>query len=81
MKYLDLAVLDRKVILPELLTKTYLPNYTAAERADFIEVNSWEVQLLKLDDFIISGGSSSFIKSGNVYIERYFQCLILILHC
>ena len=71
-KYLDLApALNKQVILPEILTKTYFPNYTSSKIDNFIAFNSPKVELLELEDFIVSGGSSSFIKDNNLYIERY----------
>lgn len=70
-KYLDLTPLNRTVISPEVLTKTHLPNYTSTNMGNCIEVNSPEVQLLELENFIISGSSSSFINGNDLYIERY----------
>lgn len=70
-KYLDLAEVDRKIISPAILTKTYLPNYTSTKKGSFVEVNCPEVQLLKLENFIISGSCASFIYDNDLYIERY----------
>jgi capsular polysaccharide biosynthesis protein len=71
-RFLDLApALNKQVILPEALTKTYFPNYTSSKIDDFVAFNSPEVQLLELEGFIVSGGSSSFIKDNNLYIERF----------
>lgn len=71
-KFLDLATfLNKKVILPEILTRTYLPNYTSTKLFNFVKVNSPEVQLLEFENFIISGASTSFINDNSLYIERY----------
>lgn len=69
-KFLDLAILNRKVIAPEVLTKTHRPNY-ANSTVNVIEINCPEVQILELENFIISGSSSSFIKNNELYIERF----------
>ncbi|MCU8104644.1 glycosyltransferase family 61 protein [Shewanella sp. SM101] len=70
-RYLDLAILNRKVILPEIIAKTYLPNYTFVESVKFIEVVSPEVQIVEFENYIISGSCSSFINDNYLFIERY----------
>jgi capsular polysaccharide biosynthesis protein len=70
-KYLDLAMLNRKVILPGIITKIYLPNYTFTKNTAFIETYSPEVQLLELENYKISGSCSSFINDDDLFIERY----------
>lgn len=70
-KYLDLAVLTRKKVLPEIKTKTYLPNYTLIDDDAYIEVISPEVELVEFKDYTISGSCSGFINGNDLFIERY----------
>jgi len=70
-KYLDLAMLNRRVISPELLTKTFFPNYSFTKVSYSNDIISPEVQLVILDDCIVSGCSSSFIKGKDLMIERF----------
>jgi capsular polysaccharide biosynthesis protein len=70
-KFLDQLEADRKVLLPAVSAKTYLPNYTTTKNYNFVEVTCPEVQLLKFDNFTISASCTSFIKANELYIERY----------
>ena len=72
-KYLDLIDVNKRVIYTKAVTKIFLPNYIRHQKIEFIEIESPEVQLLELKNFIISGHSSSFIKDNNLYIERYLN--------
>lgn len=54
------------------MTKTYLPNHFVIKDS-FIEVKSPEVQLMELENCIVSGRNSSFVKGNELYIERYLN--------
>ncbi len=70
-KYLDLYSSKKCKLMDQVKTKIFLPVYEGFKWNDFIEINAPEVQIVELNDFIVSGCSSSFIKDKDIYIERF----------